>query len=169
MPNEEEKTVTDKQGPPPPRPEDLVQSLAAAIDPMPVDDTVTYPEGGRDGWLVVLGAFCGLTASLGIYNTSGVFSVVIAEIILPEESPSTLGWLFSIFAFVNWVFGVQVGPTFDAIGPRALLIAGTICTTVGIFSLSACTGKIGLPGILCARFKLITIQSTIRSCCHTLS
>jgi multisubunit Na+/H+ antiporter MnhG subunit len=168
MSNEEKETVTDKQGPPP-YTADFAQSLAATIGPTPVDDNVTYPEGGRDGWLVVLGAFCGLTASLGIYNTSGVFSAVIAETILPEVSPSTLGWLFSVYAFVNWFCGIQVGPTFDAIGPRALLIAGTVCTLVGIFSLSVCTGRIGLPEILCALFILITIQSTIRSCCHTPS
>lgn len=101
----------------------------------------TYPEGGRDAWLVVFGAWCGLTASLGIYNTSGVFQVVISQVILPQDSASTLGWLFSTYAFVNWIFGVQVGPTFDAIGPRALIVAGTICTLVGIFTLSICDGK----------------------------
>jgi MFS family permease len=101
----------------------------------------TYPEGGRDAWLVVLGAWCGLTASLGIYNTAGVFEVVISQVILPQDSASTLGWLFSTYAFVNWICGVQVGPTFDAIGPRPLIIAGTVCTLVGIFTLSLCTGK----------------------------
>ncbi|EHK21336.1 uncharacterized protein TRIVIDRAFT_78422 [Trichoderma virens Gv29-8] len=99
----------------------------------------TYPEGGRDAWLVVFGAWCGLTASLGIYNTSGVFEVVISQIILPEDSASTLGWLFSTYAFVNWILGVQIGPTFDAMGPRALIAAGTVCTLVGIFTLSVCT------------------------------
>ncbi|RMZ70921.1 monocarboxylate transporter [Pyrenophora seminiperda CCB06] len=142
-PNEEKETVADKQDRLP-YPKDLEQSLAAANDPTHIDEKVTYPEGGRDGWLVVLGAFCGLTASLGIYNTSGVFSAVIAETILPEESPSTLGWLFSVYAFVNWICGVQVGPTFDAMGPRALLIGGTVCTLVGVFTLSICTGKISL-------------------------
>ena len=115
-----------------------------AVDPAPVDPEVTYPEGGRDAWLVVLGAWCGLTASLGIYNTAGVFEAVISTVILPDETPSTLGWIFSTYAFVNWVCGVQVGPTFDAMGPRALIIAGTICTVVGIFSLSVCTSKISL-------------------------
>ena len=100
-------------------------------------------------WLVVLGAWCGLTASLGIYNIAGVFEVVISKVILPEESPSTLGWIFSIYAFMNWFCGVQVGPTFDAMGPRALIIAGAICTLIGIFSLSVCTGKISFQLYLC--------------------
>ncbi|PWY80875.1 MFS general substrate transporter [Aspergillus sclerotioniger CBS 115572] len=105
----------------------------------PADTVITYPEGGRDAWLVVLGAWCGLTASLGIYNTVGVFEAVVSNIVLPNDSPSTLGWIFSVYAFVNWVCGVQIGPTFDAMGPRALIIAGTICTLGGIFALSVCT------------------------------
>ncbi|CAG8212159.1 unnamed protein product [Penicillium nalgiovense] len=109
------------------------------VDLAPLNIEVTYPEGGRDAWLVVLGAWCGLTSSLGIYNTSGVFEVVISKVILPEASSSTLGWIFSAYAFVNWVCGVQIGPTFDAMGPRALIIAGTICTLIGIFTLSVST------------------------------
>ena len=99
---------------------------------------------------MVLGAFCGLTASLGIYNTAGVFEVVVSQVILPEESLSILGWIFSIYAFVNWFCGVQVGPTFDAMGPRALIITGTIYTLISIFSLSVCTGKITFHTMLYA-------------------
>ena len=127
--------------------ESPLPSLPTADDPAPMDTEVTYPEGGRDAWLVVLGACCGLTASLGIYNTAGVFEVVISQVILPEESPSTLGWIFSIYAFVFWVFGVQIGPTFDAMDPRALIIAGTICTLIGVFTLSVSTGKINFHPI----------------------
>ncbi|CRG82840.1 Riboflavin transporter MCH5 [Talaromyces islandicus] len=99
----------------------------------------TYPEGGRDAWLVVLGAWCGLTASIGIYNTAGVLQVIVSKVLLPDETPSNIGWIFSIYAFVTWLFGVQVGPTFDAMGPRALIVAGTVCTLVGVFALSVCT------------------------------
>ena len=126
----------------PPRP------LPTAVNLAPVDTDVTYPEGGRDACLVVLGAWCGLTASLGIYNTAGVFEVVISKAILPEESPSTLGWIFSIYAFVVWICGVQIGPTFDAMGPRALTIVGTVCTVIGIFLLSISEGKFSPHTIL---------------------
>ncbi|KAL3443740.1 MFS general substrate transporter [Aspergillus insuetus] len=100
---------------------------------------ITYPEGGRDAWLVVFGSFCGLTASLGIYNASGVFEAVVSKVLLPDIAPSTIGWIFSIYAFVTWLCGVQIGPTFDAMGPRALMAAGSVCTLGGIFALSFCT------------------------------
>ena len=137
--DDEKETFADERGS---TPNDIEKTSPSFPTEAPVETEITYPEGGRDAWLVVLGAFCGLTASLGIYNTAGVFEVVVSQVILPEESPSTLGWIFSIYAFVNWFCGVQVGPTFDARGPRALIIAGTICTLIGIFSLSVCTGKI---------------------------
>lgn len=110
-------------------------------NPTPVDDPIDYPEGGRDAWLVVFGAFCGLAASLGLYNTVGVFEAVVSKDMLPNVSSSTTGWIFSVYAFVNWVCGMQIGPTFDAMGPRALILAGTVCTLIGIFSFSVCKGK----------------------------
>jgi hypothetical protein len=101
---------------------------------------IEYPEGGLQAWLVVFGSFCGLMASIGIYNSCGVFSAVLAQSVLPETAPSTLGWLFSIHAFVIWVCGVQIGPTFDAMGPRWLIVAGSVCTLLGIFTFSLSTG-----------------------------
>ncbi|KAI1759472.1 major facilitator superfamily domain-containing protein [Hypoxylon sp. FL1150] len=114
-------------------------SRPSPTDPALVDANITYPEGGLQAWLVVLGAFCGLTASLGIYNSTGVFEAYISREILSEEPPSTVGWIFGIYSFMTFFGGVQVGPTFDAKGPRGLLIAGSVCTLVGIFVLSICT------------------------------
>uniref|UniRef100_A0A060T640 ARAD1C10824p n=1 Tax=Blastobotrys adeninivorans TaxID=409370 RepID=A0A060T640_BLAAD len=102
------------------------------------EDGIYYPEGGHDAWLVVLGASCGLAASLGIYNSIGVFEAVISKEILPNESSSTIGWLLSVYGFLVWLCGVQIGPTFDAMGPRALIFAGSVCTLVGVFCLSVC-------------------------------
>lgn len=137
--------------------------------PSPLDVEVTYPEGGRDAWLVVLGAWCGLTSSLGIYNTTGAFEVVMSKVILPETSSATIGWIFSVYAFVNWVCGVQIGPTFDAMGPRILMTAGTICTLIGMFALSVCTGEsFSLPSRYHTEFILLTDgQNIIRSSCHS--
>lgn len=110
-------------------------------------DLPTYPEGGTQAWLVVLGAWCGLTASIGVYNTTGVFSVIISSSVLLTTSASSLGWIFSIYAFVVWSVGVWVGPCFDVFGPRLLMLVGTCCTVSGIMSLSFCTGKLTLREI----------------------
>ncbi|KAM3064946.1 hypothetical protein ACMFMF_011562 [Clarireedia jacksonii] len=114
-------------------------SFPASADLAQVETDVTYPEGGLTAWLVVLGAWCGWVASLGVYNSTGVFEAYISKEILTQESPSTIGWIFGIYAFMTFFGGMMVGPTFDARGPRGLLTAGSICTLVGIFMLSLCT------------------------------
>ncbi|KAI1108166.1 major facilitator superfamily domain-containing protein [Nemania sp. NC0429] len=117
--------------PPPPG------AAAALVDDD--DDDVTYPEGGLRAWLVVLGAWSGLAASLGVYNSTGVIEAYLSRELLRRESPSTIGWIFGVYAFMTWFCGAQVGPTFDAKGPRGLLVAGSLCTLVGIFALSFST------------------------------
>lgn len=109
-----------------------------------INGETTYPEGGFKAWSVVFGAFCGTAASIGLYNTSGLFEAYMSKDLLPNESTSTVGWIFGIYAFVTWFLGVQIGPTFDAMGPTKLLIAGSICTLGGIFALSACTRELSL-------------------------
>ncbi|KAL3455203.1 major facilitator superfamily domain-containing protein [Aspergillus heterothallicus] len=123
----------------PPPNDALASSTPTDAESLSSKGETTYPESGRSAWLVVFGSWCGLTASLGIYNASGVFEAVISKVILPDTAPSTIGWIFSIYAFVTWLCGVQIGPTFDAMGPRALMIVGSVCTLGGIFALSFCT------------------------------
>lgn len=121
-----------------------MESPRPTVDRMetaPLEHFTAYPEGGYQAWLVVFGAFCALTASLGLYNSTGVFEAYISRKILMEESPGSIGWIFGIYSFVTWVCGVQIGPVFDAIGPRGLILAGSICTLGSVFALSACTGE----------------------------
>lgn len=108
--------------------------------------TPIYPEGGLQAWLVVLGAFCGLAASIGLYNSTGVLSILLSSSILTAISASSLGWIFSIYAFVVWAVGVWVGPCFDVFGPRVLLVAGAVCTVLGMMGLSFCSGGCGCFG-----------------------
>ncbi|KAL2835851.1 major facilitator superfamily domain-containing protein [Aspergillus pseudoustus] len=131
-----DSSTPEEKSTPPESPE---ASTPTDTESLKSESETTYPEGGRDAWLVVFGSWCGLTASLGIYNASGVFEAVISKVLLPETAPSTIGWIFSIYGFVTWLCGVQIGPTFDAMGPRALMLAGSICTLGGIFALSWCT------------------------------
>ncbi|THW11167.1 MFS general substrate transporter [Aureobasidium pullulans] len=90
-------TSTTAMPPPPP---DLEKSSTPLPDP---SDLTTYPEGGTRAWLVVLGAWCGLTASIGLYNTTGVFSVIISNTKLTSSSSTSIGWIFSIYAFMVWI------------------------------------------------------------------
>lgn len=99
----------------------------------------TYPEGGLQAWLVVAGGFSGMMACFGYMNTVGTYQAYLATHQLSSYSESTIGWIFSLYIFLAFGAGVQVGPIFDKHGPFWLIVAGAICTTLSIFLLGVCT------------------------------
>jgi hypothetical protein len=103
------------------------------------NDEVTYPEGGLGAWSVVLGSFLGLIASLGMMNTVGIYHAYIAEHFLADYSESTVSWIFSMYVFLSFFCGLQIGPIFDAHGPRLLVLAGSILICLSNFLLGLCT------------------------------
>ncbi|KAL1795386.1 hypothetical protein ACET3X_007202 [Alternaria dauci] len=103
------------------------------------NDEVTYPEGGLGAWSVVLGSFLGLIASLGMMNTVGIYHAYIAEHYLADYSESTVSWIFSMYVFLSFFCGLQIGPIFDAHGPRLLVLAGSILLCLSNFLLGLCT------------------------------
>ncbi|OQE46958.1 hypothetical protein PENCOP_c001G06714 [Penicillium coprophilum] len=99
----------------------------------------TYPEGGLEAWLVVLGSFLGLFGSLGLVNTIGTFQAYIQTHQLKEYSSGTNGWIFGMFAFLTFFCGVQIGPIFDARGPRLLVFAGSVLEMAMMILIGFCT------------------------------
>ena len=108
-------------------------------------EELTFPEGGVRAWLVVLGSFSGMTASFGILNTAGTFQTYLSTHQLAHESPSAVGWIFSLYAFLTFFCGIQIGPVFDAAGPRWLVFAGTVCLVGGMLGVAESTSKWWLP------------------------
>ena len=105
------------------------------------DDRHTFPEGGLRAWLVVMGAFSGMTASFGLLNSAGMFQAYLSTHQLVHESPSAVGWIFSLEAFLTFFCGVQIGPIFDAYGPRWSVFAGTVCLLGGLLGVAESTSK----------------------------
>ncbi|KAJ4366305.1 hypothetical protein N0V83_007941 [Neocucurbitaria cava] len=103
------------------------------------NDEVTYPEGGLKAWLVVLGSFMGLVSALGMMNSVGVYHSYIAENQLRDYSESTISWIFSLYVFLSFFCGLQIGPIFDAHGPKLLVLAGSILICASNLLLGECT------------------------------
>ncbi|KAL9000244.1 MAG: hypothetical protein Q9169_001146 [Polycauliona sp. 2 TL-2023] len=99
----------------------------------------TFPEGGLRAWLVVVGSFCGMLASFGLMNTIGTFQAYLTTHQLANKSPSAVGWIFSIYVFLAFGCGLQIGPIFDRQGSRWLVLAGTVCMVVGMIGVSQST------------------------------
>ena len=98
----------------------------------------TYPEGGLEAWLCVLGSFCGLMGALGMMNTIGTFQAYLSTHQLSHMTESSIGWIFGIYAFLSFFCGIQIGPVFDAKGPRWLVLAGSILIVATYLLLGVC-------------------------------
>lgn len=115
-------------------------SLSGAVSRVPTDDDGdTYPEGGPQAWLVVVGSWMALFGSLGLLNTIGTFQAYISKHQLADYSDGTVGWIFGVYACLVFFCGVQIGPIFDAKGPRFLIMGGSILTIAALVSLPFCT------------------------------
>ncbi|GKT43346.1 riboflavin transporter MCH5 [Colletotrichum spaethianum] len=68
-----------------------------------------YPEGGHDAWLVVVGAWCAMIPCMGLLNTLAVLQAWVSENELHDLTESTIGWVFSTYAFFLYFCGAQVG------------------------------------------------------------
>lgn len=164
---------TEKQGPapttkaaadnehsqsPPPPPLYAVPSHTTSLEPPAGGDlhrsatsgtagtaTETYPEGGLEAWLVVLGAWLALVAGLGVMNTLGTLQAYLSAHQLARYDEGTIGWVFSLFTFVVFFLGLYIGPLFDKYGPRLLVLTGTVTLTASLVLVSISTGTFVNP------------------------
>ena len=71
----------------------------------------------------------------------GVFQAYLSEHQLKNYDESTIGWIFSLYVFLSFFCGIQIGPLFDAHGPKLLVIAGSVLMCACMFLLGLCTRK----------------------------
>ena len=73
------------------------------------EENEEYPEGGRDAWLVVFGAWCAMIPSMGLLNTIGVLQAWVWQHQLVEYTEFDIGWIFGLYGFFLYFAGAQVG------------------------------------------------------------
>lgn len=103
------------------------------------DELASYPEGGTEAWLVVLGAWCAMIPSMGLLNTLAILQAWVSENDLAGMPESTVGWIFSTYAFFLYFTGAQTGPIFDAYPVPLLVIPGSIGIVASVFFFSVST------------------------------
>lgn len=109
---------------------------------MSASSTLTFPEGGLSAWLAVMGSFCAMLSIFGLINSSAVFESYFSEHQLKDYNSSQIGWIFSLYLFMVFFIGIQVGPIFDRHGPRWLVSMGSIFMVLSLMLLGFCTGEI---------------------------
>lgn len=105
------------------------------------EPNLDFPEGGLQAWLVVFGSFCGMFSVYGLINTAAVFESYFSENQLRAYSSSQIGWIFSLYLFVVFIVGIQVGPVFDKYGPRLIVLTGGLLISASLFILSVSEGE----------------------------
>jgi uncharacterized membrane protein len=140
-----EKTTSRRSNtipqPPPPLGPGPLPSEADEAQSGDDEEEFDYPEGGREAWLVVFGGWCGMVGGFSLMNSVGIIQAYVQENQLKNYTPSTVGWIFSIYLFFIFFGGLQIGPLFDRYGPRYLLIAGSVMMVTMWFTLAECTGS----------------------------
>lgn len=133
-----------------------------------LDDPSLFPEGGLQAYLVLLGSFCGMVASLAFLNSNGVLQNYLLENILSDTPVSTVGWIFSINSFIQFGFLLVIGPLFDRVGARIPLVVGIVLSTAGFLCSSWATktyqfilsysilGGIGASMVFCTNIGVLS-------------
>ncbi|KAF6790362.1 monocarboxylate permease-like protein [Colletotrichum sojae] len=107
-----------------------------AVTDIPVgsQDDVTFPEGGREAWLVAVGNACILFCTSGYSNTFGVFQAYYTLHQFADKSADAVSWIGSVQAFLGLFAAILGGPLFDRYGawvirPAALVYLFAIMMT----------------------------------------
>lgn len=90
---------------------------------------------------MVLGSWLALISSMGLLNSLATFQSYVVSHQLVDYDEGTVGWIFSVYVFVLYFFGLCVGPLFDKYGPRWLVLAGNVCVCGGLMLFSLSTRK----------------------------
>jgi MFS family permease len=72
----------------------------------------------------------------------GIFHQYFHEHQLSNYDESTIGWIFGVYVFLAFFCGIQIGPYFDAHGPKLLMLAGSILMSASMLLLGLCTRKL---------------------------
>lgn len=100
--------------------------------------TFTFPDGGLEAWLVVLGGWLALFCTFGLVNCFGVFQTHYETNQLAHKSSSDISWIGSVQVCIMFFCGIFTGHLFDAGYFRHLIMGGSVLFLVGVFMLSLC-------------------------------
>ncbi|XRM36923.1 hypothetical protein ABZX51_000410 [Aspergillus tubingensis] len=100
------------------------------------DDSIYYPEGGLQAWLVVFGAWCAMVPALGLMNTAGTLHIWTSTHQLRDYPESSYGWIYGAYGFFLYFAGAQSGPILDTWGPTYIILPGSIGMVVSLVCFS---------------------------------
>ncbi|ORY33804.1 major facilitator superfamily domain-containing protein [Naematelia encephala] len=110
-----------------------------AVQITPDGEEFTFPDGGKEAWLCVLGGAGALFCGFGLAASAGAFQTYYSENQLASYASSQIAWIGSVQAFVTFSISPFTGSLFDLYGHRPLIAAGTFLLVLGFCMLSLCS------------------------------
>ncbi|XP_014552064.1 hypothetical protein COCVIDRAFT_41747 [Bipolaris victoriae FI3] len=103
------------------------------------NDTDVFPEGGREAWLVVVGAWCALFCTFGLVSCGGTFVEYYKNGPLASYSTGTISWITSSQVFIQVGSMAVWGRLYDSYAPRWMLLLSTPVYCFGLMMTSLST------------------------------
>lgn len=98
----------------------------------------TFAEGGRQGWLTVLGAFGVQFSTFGYATSYGVYETYYSENLLRNHTLSEIAWIGSIQTWALLSTSIVSGPLADRFGLQLVLWPGTAVYVLAVLMVSFC-------------------------------
>ncbi|EAU80704.2 monocarboxylate permease [Coprinopsis cinerea okayama7 len=105
----------------------------------PKDDEDSYPDGGLQAWLVVVGGMCTTFSTFGYVNSWGIFQGYYQETVLKDEPTSAIAWIGSIQYALIFVPGLVIGRLFDLGYFKSIFTFFSIILVGSTFLIPLCT------------------------------
>lgn len=105
---------------------------------MAQDDIGPPPEGGREAWLCVSGAFFVLFCIFGFATSFGQLKIYYLENQLKGYSESEVAWISSVQTFLIFACSIFSGRYFDSHGTRVLLLSGSVLFVGSLIGIAFC-------------------------------
>jgi MFS family permease len=115
--------------------------LSPHVSPSPsvlTSPQAPFPERGARANLIILGSFTILTSTFGLTNSLGIFQSYLATHQLSGYPLSLIAWIPGVNVFLTLLLGVQVGPLFDAYGPRWILLISSVAYVISLVLMAEC-------------------------------
>ncbi|KAJ8509378.1 hypothetical protein ONZ45_g8457 [Pleurotus djamor] len=123
--------------------QDQVSRDSADVDKQekagPPKPAITFPDGGAEAWLAIVGCFLLSLTSYGQLTAFGTFTTYYAETLLTDHSVSSITWIGSVQLTLTYVSGLMFGRIFDAYGSRPLLVPGCLLSVFSLMMTSLAT------------------------------